>query len=265
MKVVTYNTWQLPFPVLGGKNRAARFKLLPAALAATHADVLLLQEVWHPRLQRELTQELGKLGYKHVFGRQRFYQDGLMIASRWPFESQVTFKSYSQPTKGLERLLKKGALRATVQVPNQGNVEFVCIHLPAAIGDQGRLDALDELFGWLDATGDRPMVVGGDYNFYPTQFDNKYWQHLTERWQFTPTLPADGLDDPQYYTWSPDNKYAAGTSVFGHIDQIWLRYCRTKSVSGQVLFKNRKEWAPTESEDPPELSDHLAWAVNLEF
>lgn len=156
VEVMTFNTWGLPAPIAA--SRRARFPSIRTFLAGEAGDVAALQEVWSGA--RRL------LGIQSVHYPQTRGDSGLALASPHPV-TDVQAWTFSAAT-GFDALKRKGALAASVDVPDVGRVPVVVTHLQsghAAKAAAVRATQVDELLAWVaDLAG--PVVLLGDFNFY---------------------------------------------------------------------------------------------------
>jgi endonuclease/exonuclease/phosphatase family metal-dependent hydrolase len=142
LRILTYNTWLLPWIA---PKMSDRLRRLPDQLASTRADILALQEVWDDRHAATLQKELAARGYP-TFVRARdkrpspgrpsvwqslqgFKGNGLVIASRFPLLSSPSSMAFSDHTAPEEWFVAKGALSASLEVPNWGRLDVINAHL----------------------------------------------------------------------------------------------------------------------------------------
>jgi endonuclease/exonuclease/phosphatase family metal-dependent hydrolase len=170
LRVVTFNAWDLP---VVSSDRAARIERMGLAVAALSPDVVAFQELWVDDDAKKVMSDLARGGLVYT---QRFPSglagSGLHIASRFPI-SESTFLPYTlggkpqKPWHG-DWYGSKGIGRITVETPI-GPIEFADTHLHATYDDSGEYVPVQiaqalEAAEFLQAAGDRPLVLGGDLN-----------------------------------------------------------------------------------------------------
>lgn len=154
LDLLTVNLWGLPWPV--ARERRARKLRFAEHLARQAYDLVGIQELWWP-WRRSL--RLGSL----VLPRTR-RDSGLALAGRLPVrEARV---QHFRAGRGLDRLKRKGFLRASVETPSGERLAVCVVHLQAARRHAAaRARQLDELLERL--AGERePLVLMGDFNLH---------------------------------------------------------------------------------------------------
>jgi endonuclease/exonuclease/phosphatase family metal-dependent hydrolase len=103
--VLTLNTWflRLPFGVDLAADINERANRLPSVIQQTGADIVLLQEVWDPKIRRRLINSMNACGY--------------------PFSAGGEMMPFSLTTKGMASFL---GLQGMLQV-SQGNMPFLAL------------------------------------------------------------------------------------------------------------------------------------------
>jgi endonuclease/exonuclease/phosphatase family metal-dependent hydrolase len=253
MRVVSYNTWLLPYVSKAYTERRARFA---GALAGLQADVLCLQEVWTGSDQGLLQESLKKtLPHAHrAVG-------GLLLLSRFEIESAVFTRFPPDPELPLrERIAGKGYLDARIKTP-LGPVRIVTCHL-AALPHAGspRSRQLEHLLTHLAKDTNVPLLLAGDLNM-PTLREGRPtrdWLRLAESdlLDLNPATPAakgtwaDGAFT--WFSWPRDE-------ARGHRrDYVCIRQTAGIQIR-RVAFRQALDTAQSA------LSDHNAQVADLEF
>ena len=196
-KVLTFNSWLLDIPVgLGFRTEIAqdmdeRLQLLPEYLAATDADIIVLQEVWSQRSKRFLSKALKTKGYPYsaytslsnwlaIFEVEM--GDGLLVLSKYPISKNVQTYDFSVATQGLESFSKKGALKLQIKVPNLGWIDFYASHAGAVDFEQNDYKSdqvarhskqIQELAAFIQRTRSHAItVLGADLNMHYQKWKN---------------------------------------------------------------------------------------------
>ncbi|HET8648250.1 MAG TPA: endonuclease/exonuclease/phosphatase family protein, partial [Vicinamibacteria bacterium] len=134
LRVLTLNCWLLRWGQLRvAHDLARRAAAIPEAVAATGADLVLLQEVWLPGLARGLAAGLERTGYRHLAlgappTAARVFGDGLLVASRHPLSAPRRL-AFSRRSVWYEHLIAKGALAVEVTPPGADPLCVATAHL----------------------------------------------------------------------------------------------------------------------------------------
>lgn len=151
----------------GFGRREARYRRLEEMLAASRADVVLLQEAWSSRRFGHLTERLAAgLGFHAVYtranGSLRFlgFEEGLAIMSRYPLTAVE--KSHLAPR--LPPWEMRIAMAATVELPDGRSLRVVNTHLSHS---SSRVAAAQARSLTTLLRSSSPEVVGGDFNDGP--------------------------------------------------------------------------------------------------
>ncbi|MGE3973043.1 MAG: endonuclease/exonuclease/phosphatase family protein [Bdellovibrionales bacterium] len=141
LTVANLNVWAVPAPGVSKKIRE-RFDLIPDAIAATHADVIFLQEAWRDSSKHYLAAGLRRVGYPYIvfgeassvwserLGLRGLFGNGLMIASKYPL-SPVKVMKFSNYTRADEYPTFKGALYTRIHKPGFEPIDLFTAHLGA--------------------------------------------------------------------------------------------------------------------------------------
>jgi len=160
LRVVTYNVWGLPSPIL---RHPDRFAELPNAINSLDADVVLIQEAFTKKAKALET--LPKFPYVARGPSSNFlrFSSGLLILSRYPIIESSTLKYTA--CGGFDCYSNKGAIYARILVPGQGIISVFNTHLNANQHTDKRLLQTTELLKFVRAhSGQLPTIVGGDFN-----------------------------------------------------------------------------------------------------
>jgi endonuclease/exonuclease/phosphatase family metal-dependent hydrolase len=190
--ILTFNAWLLrtPWGMQISQDSEERLAALPAALAATQAEIICLQEVWDPSYRRQIVEEMRGFGYCYHSDPEpragggffpltyfhEFFGHGLLTLSKFPLvgeEKQLRFRNI---TRADEFLVKKGAIAVEADL-GDGNRVLVCnSHLGAVSYSQrqraykkshlrSRLKQAQELNRWLgEIREDRSLFLAVDLN-----------------------------------------------------------------------------------------------------
>lgn len=217
-KVLTLNTWLLRTPI-GldlAKNVDKRAIEIPKRIAMTGADIVLLQEVWHPSLRLLFKKAFYKLGYKHstvtdcdptqidrrsflkklAFSIPKGLKDisheimrgGMVIFSKFELKEKIdklVFKSHTRPD---EVYVEKGAIKTQVKLPKLGWADLYNAHSGAVTYDtkaklfypnevESRKNQTVELAEWVNKTRNSDFVLlGADLNSHHHAFEKGKYQ-----------------------------------------------------------------------------------------
>lgn len=175
LKLLSLNVWGLPQLCGFGSIDHTRFEKIAALLNAGTEDIVLLQEMWDPAT----TKILDRAGYPFVGKATKdgfINGSGLVTLSRYPIvESE--FLQFSD-VSGLERLVKKGALRTRLRISSTVEIDVVNVHLASPPEKLNKLfvsnfeferillSQLRQTKEWLRNRSSLPelTIVGGDFN-----------------------------------------------------------------------------------------------------
>lgn len=291
LRILTFNTWLLRTP-LGfdlAKDIDERFSRLPAALAATDADVLCLQEVWSPWLRRTLAEQMLRRGFPFAAGvvpdlRPRgwgplrfsrgFFGNGLMVLSRFPIvgtRPSLDFRAYTRPD---EIFVQKGAIGVEIEV-GSGNRVLVCnSHLGAVSFSPGqgtyhkkhlqrRLHQSRELVSWLAGLGHAlPVFLAVDLNVHTRAWSRgEHSERLSrevalllgerlKKFSFAEaSLELRAHHPIPQWTFHSGNPYVA-SGFFGHLPNEVTDYLFYRPVQGWGAHRVQRVFVP---ERMPEL------------
>jgi endonuclease/exonuclease/phosphatase family metal-dependent hydrolase len=283
LRVVTFNAWALPIRIPSQQKRR-RLSLLPQALAALDADVIVLQEMFDVRARRRVLRDLcppyattpDALSYRRILRLMPIdATGGLLVLSRLPISDSRFIPHADLGPKPDERLGRKGAMIVQLESP-LGPVTLLALHLYAgtkARDTQVRCAQLPPLLEVLDAEANgRPILVAGDINISPTvaypappgpenPLTPEYSALLDAG--FVDPLPLNPTPVSQSATWVPSrNRYAA------------LPYQETKTDEryDYVLVKSGSDRAWTVKDArtvidgaDAHISDHVGVQVQVEL
>src|SRR5262245_44231652 len=176
LRMGSFNIWGLP----GWMNRASssRYTRIARELESLHPDLILLQEVWTKRALRSAP--TGPEWFTaRGSGQANFFQEnGLLTISRHPILGGEfhPFHAAALP----DYLVKKGALKVTIELPGGQRLNVWNVHLQAGNAQATRSRQIAELVTWVRAASDGQVadVVAGDFNCTP---DSAQYQTLLEQ------------------------------------------------------------------------------------
>jgi endonuclease/exonuclease/phosphatase family metal-dependent hydrolase len=222
VRVLTYNVWGLPSPLL---QHGERFNEIPAALDRAAADVILIQEAFTGRAQA-LT-HLPHFPF-HTWGpSSRFlhFSSGLLILSRYPIV-ETAQTSYMR-CGGFDCFANKGAQYAKILVPGIGPVSVFNTHLNANGHDQVRVSQAAHLTRFVQAYAQGlPTIVGGDFNGNgQALFDQNHdaLKVSDAHLEFVNAHPSLTHQQWAGYTADPErNPFLSRGETFRRLDHIYL-------------------------------------------
>jgi endonuclease/exonuclease/phosphatase family metal-dependent hydrolase len=208
LDLLTVNLWGLPWPV--SRHRAVRKHRFVAHLRDRAYDLVGIQELWWP------WRRSAKRAPLHVPKSRR--DSGLALAGRLRLgESRVEHFDHHG---GVDRLKRKGVLRARAQAPAGADLSVAVVHLQAGRRHWAlRSRQLEQLLAGLESER-RPVVLMGDFNFYADVAED---QRSAER------LAAAGFDDAARSlgrcepTFVSSNPYVPGRNRAERFDRVYLR------------------------------------------
>lgn len=180
MKLATFNIhgWRTAGP--DPEQIQPNLDLVTATLRAIDADIIGLNEVYHPRVvqgdERPALEALAdRLQMHYVFGpclrwpaQDNMPADayGNAVLSRWPITASAAHHLVARNEKeapALEGKEQRGLLEARVRLPDARNFTVYSTHLDHK-SEEARLVQLRALRSWTVRDRNRPHVVMGDFN-----------------------------------------------------------------------------------------------------
>ncbi|KAF8668938.1 hypothetical protein HU200_052148 [Digitaria exilis] len=157
-----------------GESPAPRRRSVEEVLREAGADIIGLQNVRaeEERGMRPLSELAEGLGMRYVFAESWAPEYGNAVLSRWPIKRWKAHRVADQSDF-------RNVLRATIEVPEAGEINFHCTHL----------DHLDE--GWrmkqVDAiirSGDGPHILAGGLNALDgTDYSAERWADIVKYYE----------------------------------------------------------------------------------
>ncbi|WP_292930900.1 endonuclease/exonuclease/phosphatase family protein [Novosphingobium sp. PASSN1] len=292
MKILTYNLGLLNLTMAGrhvfrmAPAFEARLAAAPALLAATGADVLMLQEVFGRRCQQRLIHALRGV-YPHAVGAPQngtFGGSGLLILSRHPLHDPG-FSPYRDRDL-LHAFWQQGFLHAALDAPGFGLLRLVNVHLSISAGLRHPLSAGSmacrerEIAALMAACSGRaapgqkaagiggPDLLVGDFNCGPNYAVPNYAALLASGYKDGFVL-ANGSDHEHAgYSWNAANPIVAAGRYRGlpnqRVDHLFvpqsglerLRVKRARLVLEDAAVKAGRRMVP--------LSDHYGMLFELD-
>jgi endonuclease/exonuclease/phosphatase family metal-dependent hydrolase len=184
VRIATYNIhfWSNPWT-------DPNYSEIMQTIKEINADILMLQEVsWGPTTYNKKTgikileQQFKDLGYKYgglssfCHGASYFGAPfGNIIFSKYPFIADPVNKSFR---KNRNRCFTT----ATIKLPNNKIVSVYSTHLEVFDTDESiRLEQITELIQFIEQTGQKNVLIGGDFNSI-RKLDYEYYTHGKYVW-----------------------------------------------------------------------------------
>lgn len=231
LKVLTFNTWGVPF---FSRDRAARMRAIGRALATMDVDVVLLQEVFYAADRRTLTQAgaAGGLAYSRYFD-SGLVGSGLLTLSRYPIveSSFLRFRLNGRPQDLIrsDYYAGKGVGRVRIETPagpvDAYNAHFIAPYLewgPDRFAAHRVAQALEAGQYMAEQSADAPAFLGCDLNCYP---DDDTYRTLVAAGGLTQACAGEDQSTERngYATIHPPSRY----------DYIFARSCPTRTLAAQ--------------------------------
>lgn len=237
--LLTVNLWGLPWPA--ARDRGLRKRRFVEHLHDRSYDLVGIQELWWPWRRSVRRAPL------HLPRSRR--DSGLALAGRLRLgESRV---EHFRHHRGVDRLKRKGVLRASAQVAHGVGLSVAVVHLQAG-RRHGRLRSrqVEQLLRALESEL-RPVALMGDFNFYAEVEEDQQSAERLASVGFGDAALAVGRCEP---TFVPSNPYVPGRCKAERFDRVYLR-----SASGVELRPLESEVVHTEHP----LSDHHPLRVRV--
>jgi endonuclease/exonuclease/phosphatase family metal-dependent hydrolase len=191
LRVVTWNLHGIPFM---SPRPSARLRNVAGKIREQQPDLVLFQEVWSHAYARQLGRDLGgEYRVTTALGCRRPFPCGglailVRVGSGW-VASAPTFVPYEASApwyrfREWDGIAKKGMLMVQL-ARGEESLAVLDTHLQTEYARYGRdysdlrRRQLEQLDGTLRSTfGDRPVLVGGDFNTAPEEASGLYASHL---------------------------------------------------------------------------------------
>lgn len=246
-KLVTYNIWGLPSWMTGAPK--GRYPKIERELERLDAHFILLQEAWTAKSRTAIPRR-GPWAIARAAGQHTLFQQcGLVTLSKFP----IVGGQFYPFTRAMfpDRLVNKGVLKTTVQLPDGELLNIWNAHLQDAGAERTRARQVAELLAHVQAANDGQIadLVAGDFNCTP---DSPLYAKLAESLgqdlqQITGATP--------FVTW---DKLSAKPAAGKTLDYVFLRPRISLQVRGtdtELAFS-----APSLKQ---RLSDHLGLETSV--
>lgn len=268
LSILTYNVWALPIS-LYKHNHFYRFPKIPNAIKNIDADIICLQETFHPKLRTNLVNVLG-----NVYNTESDYwcnrviipfiikdcQGGLMTFSKYPilyeeFYQYPTNEKYSL----IETIGAKGFLITKINV--DGLIIYVVnTHLYAgndANSENQRINQIkyiDDIINKKLKIKNDPIFIVGDINIHhPDVSHSPSYHTITNEMKFNDTQV--NVCDNDFTSDCTYNPYVKKNEPRSKLDYIFYK----SDYIIDVIKSNRC------LDEKPLLSDHLGWLSHVKI
>ncbi len=255
-----------------------RLAALPAALAASGANLVALQEVFRSDHRRQIIGAT-RDAFPHAawaeapaFG----LSSGLLILSDRPLEEPRQFRYSRQPLD--ERLYaKKGLLMATIDAGALGRLRLVNLHITAGgkfLGyDAAKTTALRsrqlaEVLRVAATPSDGPTLLLGDFNTGLGAAEENYREMLDAGYLDLVKNANAGTPEADLCTWDPEQPLTNGNGDdqgkprrLDHVFAAKKDRARLKAEEARIVF--REAVVPVSGGRMVPLSDHYGVLVRL--
>ena len=237
------------------------------------ADIVCLQEIYHPDLQHKLYSAVQSI-YPHAIGfaMNRFklrLGSELLIFSKFHLHDEEFFR-FKCATLEERCFTSKGFQKVTVNLPKVGKINLFNFHMSAGgyrshpesrAMETIRFTQIQQL---LNITLDKmPTLLVGDLNAGPEASNNNYRQVLNDGFKDSFKM-ADGNG----LTWDPENPLVlSGSESYlpaQRIDHIFVNHAalsRLSPISGEVVLTEKSIHVDKNQSIP--ISDH--YGVQVRF
>ena len=249
LRIVSFNVWGLPGWMNGASEN--RYPRIAQQLEELQPDLVLLQEVWTKKARASSpTGREWSTAWSSGQGNL-FKENGLLTISRHPILGGEfhPFRAAALP----DSLVKKGALKVTVEMPDGLRLNVWNVHMQAGGAEAIRSRQVAELVSWVHAAQDGQIadLVAGDFNCTP---ESPQFQTLIQ--QIGPSVQAIS-GEPGFTTFD-------GLSTRTGAGQI-LDHAFIRIVSDVEGVKARPRAVFTAKRIKDRLSDHLGVEIALKL
>jgi endonuclease/exonuclease/phosphatase family metal-dependent hydrolase len=269
LSIISYNTWGLPIN-LSGHDQERRFTNMGSAILDVQADIVALQETFHPELRSTLLQDLHKHYYTYsdyrssrsIWGlAQMDLHGGLMTLSKYPIASEMFFPyPVNESTSFIEKAGAKGFLLSKIKFGEQ-YVFVVNTHLYAGNhpkAEYQRKLQMEYMHQTLNQLGlqDETIVLVGDFNIHhPCVAQSEVYDVITKDFQYVDSKPT--ITDEDYTMDNIKNPFVNQKEPRTKLDYIF-------TSSGFAAKYEIVNQARTMTHENP-FSDHFGWRVDVKL
>jgi endonuclease/exonuclease/phosphatase family metal-dependent hydrolase len=249
LRMISFNVWGLPVWMNGASQN--RYSRIAQQLEELHPDFVLLQEVWTK--QARASSPAGReWSMAWSSGQANFFKEnGLLTISRHPILGGEfhPFRAAAVP----DSLVKKGALKVTIELAEGFRLNVWNVHLQAGGADAVRSRQITELVSWVAATRDGQIadLVAGDFNCTP---ESEQYRVLSQ--QIGPSVQSIS-GKPGFTTFDGLSTSAVAGQILDHAFIRILTAIDGIEASPRAVF--------TAERITDRLSDHLGIEVALRF
>ncbi|CAD6222815.1 unnamed protein product [Miscanthus lutarioriparius] len=165
---------QQPPPVAASSAPRPRRRSVEEVLREAGADIVGLQNVRaeEERGMRPLSELAEGLGMRYVFAESWAPEYGNAVLSRWPIKRWKAHRVADQSDF-------RNVLRATIEVPDAGEVNFHCTHLDH-LDEKWRMKQVDAII----RSGDGPHILAGGLNALDgTDYSADRWADIVKYYE----------------------------------------------------------------------------------
>ncbi len=270
MHVISYNTWGLPVS-LQGHNQQYRFEDMGSPLGESDADILALQETFHPVLRKKLLTALTNQYF--IFSDyhcQRpvlpfVFMDcfgGLMTLSKYPIIEEKFYKyPVSDESNLIEKIGGKGFLISRVLFGTQ-IINVINTHLYSGDhtkAEKIRMEQVQFMKQVLDQDASfyqNRTILLGDFNIHhPDVAASEVYNYIVEEMGFSDSKPH--INEADYTIDHVCNDYVGKKEKRTKLDYIFLRMPEKTSYA---VLEQRRIFTKSLL-----LSDHFGWDAYLKL
>ena len=265
IKILSWNVFMIPKPINFTKQRA-RTPLIIEKLKNGHYDVILLQEAFRTKFQKELR---GNLSVNYPFqeslkkGKKIFQvlNSGLYLVSKYPFS--VLGKKYFDSCTHSDCFSSKGVLLVEVTLPSGKKVQFANTHMQAWEDEGARKVRIDQLLAIKDLLTSNqkdniPQILIGDLNIDGLLKDE--FENALDLMEMTSTPLSGKLRATNGFKMDCFNS-PGDDKKEQWLDHMWLKTNKSNTVIKNMLAIPMKGTLNNKNDCP--LSDHHAVEATL--
>jgi endonuclease/exonuclease/phosphatase family metal-dependent hydrolase len=265
LSILTYNVWALPIS-LYKHNQHFRFPKIPKHLENINADIICLQETFHPKIRKQLINHLTpsyqtKSNYLCneivIPFIVKDCQGGLMTFSKYPILSETFYEFPKNENYNLiEHIGSKGFLITKIDA-NGFIIYVVNTHLYSGNNNHSekiRMDQIthiNKIINEITKQDGHPIFLVGDININPPSVEESpTYNTILKTFNDTESV----VDERDFTSDGLTNHYVPKDECRSKIDYIFYneRNCFVKVVESKRCL-----------DEKPYLSDHFGWISNI--
>ncbi|CAN8285715.1 unnamed protein product [Cochlearia groenlandica] len=220
---------------INGHHRSTRSAL--EVLMDLNADVLALQDVKADESDhmRPLSDLATSLGMYYVFAESWAPEYGNAILSKWPIQNSSVHNFFDHSDF-------RNVLKATIEVPGSGEVEFHCTQLDH-LDENWRMKQVDAI---IQSSKNAPHILAGALNSLDqSDYSPERWTHILKYYQYM----GKPIPKSQVMRFFKSKDYTDAKDFAGECESVVV-VAKGQSVQGTCKYGTRVDYILASSDSP---------------